>query len=179
MNDQKADIVLASHEHGDHIGGKVRGKPEVIKKAGQKTVKGIEIRGLDTYHDTSQGRERGRNVVFCFTVDRVRICHLGDLGHELSKSQLAEIGRVDVLLVPVGGLYTIDASVASGICDSLKPRVVIPMHYKTDKLSFPIAGVDDFLKFVTGAREVDSSEIELSAQHLPEKTEVVVLRHAL
>lgn len=176
---EAADVVLVSHDHGDHCGAKVRGNPAQVKGAGLKKAGGIEFKGIPTYHDTAEGRERGRNLVFCFTVDGLRICHLGDLGHELSDSQLAEIGQVDVLMVPVGGFYTIDATTAGAVCDRIKPRVTVPMHFKTRECDFPISGVDDFLKGKAWVRRLDTTEIELSRGGLPEENEVIVFKHAL
>ncbi len=112
-------------------------------------------------------------------MDGVRVCHLGDLGHELDSNQMAEIGNVDVLLVPVGGFYTIDAKEATKVCEKLKPRLVIPMHYKTDKSSYPIAGVDDFLKGRKNVRRLGVSEIEIKKEQLPAIMETLVLEHAL
>ncbi|MBM3149105.1 MAG: MBL fold metallo-hydrolase, partial [Chloroflexi bacterium] len=86
---------------------------------------------------------------------------------------------VDVLLIPVGGFFTIDAVVASQVCDDLKPRVVVPMHYKTSKLEYPVAGVDDFLKGKKNVKNIDSSEVELKAGQLPGATEIMVLKHAM
>ncbi len=122
---ESADIVTVSHEHGDHsyVAG-VRGTPEAVR--GTAKVKGIELKGIPTYHDNTGGSQRGKNTIFCFEVDGVRVCHLGDLGHPLSDKQAAELGSVDILLIPVGGFYTIDAKVASQLCDRLKPKVIIP-----------------------------------------------------
>lgn len=177
--DEAADIVVVSHKHGDHFGAKIKGNPVMVTGAGKKEVGRIEFKGLETYHDTSRGSERGPNTVFCFTVDGLRICHLGDLGHQLSDPEIAEIGQVDILMVPVGGFFTIDAGTATGICDRIRPRVIIPMHYKTDKCTFPISGVDEFLKGKSGVKRPDSSEVELKLEQLPEAAEIVVLRHAL
>ena len=177
--DEAADIVVISHKHGDHFGAKIKGDPKTVTGSGKKEVRGIEFKGLETYHDTSKGSERGANTVFCFTVDGLRVCHLGDLGHQLSESEVAEIGDVDILMVPVGGFYTIDADTATGVCDMIRPRVIIPMHYKNDKCAFPISGVDEFLKGKSGIRRLDSSEVELKLEQLPEEAEIVVLRHAL
>jgi L-ascorbate metabolism protein UlaG (beta-lactamase superfamily) len=109
----------------------------------------------------------------------MRICHLGDLGHPLTKEQIAQIGEVDILLVPVGGYFTIDARGATQLCEQLNPRVVIPMHYRTAKCAYPIAGVEDFLKGRKEVRRVESSEVELKKEQLPSTTETVVLKHAL
>ncbi len=176
--DEAADIVLVSHDHGDHAGGKIKGDPKKVSGPGSTKVAGIEISGLETFHDTSKGRERGRNTVFCFTVDGIRICHLGDLGHELSGVEITKIGQVDVLMVPVGGSFTIDAGVASRICDQIKPGVAIPMHFKTDKCDFPISGVDDFLEGKAGVSRAGASEVELKKEQLPQAIEIIVLEHA-
>ncbi len=175
---ESADIVTVSHEHGDHsnVSG-VRGNPEVVR--GTAKVKGIEFKGIPTYHDDVEGKLKGSNAVICFEVDGVRVCHLGDLGHPLSDKQVALIGSVDILLVPVGGNYTIDAKVASQLCDSLKPKVIIPMHFKNDKCAFPIAGVDEFLQGKEGVSRLDASEVEFKQGELPATTKTVVLKPAL
>ena len=177
--EEAADIVVVSHKHGDHFGAKVKGNPKMVMGGGRKKVGNIEFKGVDTYHDTAKGSQRGANTVFCFTVDEVRLCHLGDLGHLLSGPEIAEIGQVDVLMIPVGGFYTIDAATASKICNQLKPRVIIPMHYSNDKCAFPITGVDDFLKGKANIKRLNTSDLELKAGQLPQATEIIVLKHAL
>lgn len=177
---ETADIVTVSHEHGDHNNvAAVSGSPEVVRDAGVQDAKGIEFTGVASFHDDAQGSERGPNTIFCFAVDGVKLCHLGDLGHPLTAEQAAEVGEVDVLLAPVGGFFTIDAGVATQIVDLLKPRVVIPMHFSTDKCAYPISGVEDFLKGKSNVRKVDGSEVELTKDELPPATEVVVLRSAM
>jgi L-ascorbate metabolism protein UlaG (beta-lactamase superfamily) len=177
---EAADVVMVSHDHGDHNNvSAVQGKPEVVKGSGEKAVKGIQFRGVATSHDASQGQQRGTNTVFCFTIDDVKLCHLGDLGHVLSPGQVTEIGAVDILFVPVGGFFTIDASVANQVCDQLKPKVVIPMHFKTPKCAYPLAGVEDFLKGKKNARKIGSSEVEFERGKLPASTEIVLLQPAL
>ena len=175
---EPADIVTVSHEHGDHsnVSG-VRGNPEAIR--GTAKVKGIEFKGIPTYHDDAKGQQRGKNTIFCFEVDGVRVCHLGDLGHPLSDKQAAELGSVDILLIPVGGFYTIDAKVAGQLCDKLKPKVIIPMHFRNDKCAFPIAGVDEFLQGKEGVSRLDASEVEFKQGELPATTKIVVLKPAL
>jgi L-ascorbate metabolism protein UlaG (beta-lactamase superfamily) len=178
--EESADIVTASHKHGDHDNvAAVKGNPQVVDTPGVKKVKGIEFNGVATYHDEAKGGQRGNNVIFCFALDGIRICHLGDLGHHLDASQVAAIGQVDILLIPVGGLYTIDARVATEVCQDLNPRVIIPMHYKTAKCDYPIAGVDDFLKGRENVRRLDVSETEFKKDLLPSVTETVVPSHAL
>ena len=175
---ESADIVTVSHEHGDHSNvAAVKGNPEVAK--GTAKVKGIEFKAISTYHDNSGGSQRGKNIVFCFGVDGVGVCHLGDLGHPLSDEQVAELGSVDILLIPVGGLYTIDAEVATQVCDKLKPKVVIPMHFRNDKCHFPIAGVEEFLKGKKNVSQMDASEAEFKQGELPATSKIVVLKPAL
>jgi L-ascorbate metabolism protein UlaG (beta-lactamase superfamily) len=175
---ESADIVTVSHEHGDHsnVSG-VRGSPEAVR--GTAKVKGIEFKGIPTYHDDAKGQQRGKNTILCFEVDGIRVCHLGDLGHQLNDKQTAELGSVDILLVPVGGFYTIDAEVASQVCDRLKPKVIIPMHFKNNKCTFPIAGVDEFLQGKEGVSRLDASEAEFKQGELPVTTKTVVLKPAL
>ena len=177
---ETADVVVVSHVHSDHSNvSAVQGKPEVVKGSGTKTAKGIQFRGIASYHDASQGEQRGPNTVFCFTIDDIKLCHLGDLGHVLSPGQVNEIGAVDILFVPVGSPYTIDASVASRVCEQLKPKVVIPMHFKTPRCAYPIAGVEDFLKGKKNVRKVGGSEVDFERERLPAATEIVLLQPAL
>jgi len=175
---EPADVVTVSHEHGDHsnVSG-VRGNPEAVR--GTAKVKGIEFKGIPTYHDDAGGESRGNNAIICFEVDGIRVCHLGDLGHPLNDKQTAELGSVDILLIPVGGFYTIDAKVASQLCDRLKPKVIIPMHFKNDKCAFPVAGVDEFLQGKEGVSRLDISEVEFKQAELPATTQIIVLKPAL
>ena len=178
--EESADVVTVSHKHGDHDNvAAVKGKPEVVDTPGSRKVKGIEFKGVPTYHDEARGKQRGENIVFCFTMDAIRICHLGDLGHELDDGHLAAIGSVDILLSPVGGFYTMDAKVAAKVCERIAPSVVIPMHFKTGKCGYPIAGVDDFLKGRKNVRRIGVSEMEIRKEQLPAATETVVLEAAL
>ena len=175
---ESADVVTVSHEHFDHNNvDSVGGSPQVVKESAE--VKGVKFEGVATYHDASGGSERGNNTIFCMDIDGVRLCHFGDLGHPLSGQQVADIGKVDVLLIPVGGFFTIDSKVASEVCDLLKPSVIIPMHFKNDKLDFPIASVDDFIEGKGNVRKMDSSEVEFKAGALPAETEIIVLKPTL
>ena len=177
---ETADVVVVSHDHGDHSNvSTVQGKPEVVKGSGTITARGIQFKGIASYHDASQGTQRGLNTVFCFAIDNMKLCHLGDLGHALDPEQVNEIGAVDILFVPVGGFYTIDASVASRVCDQLKPKVVIPMHFKTPKCDYPIAGVEDFLGGKKDVRRVGNSEADFERERIPAATEIVLLQPAL
>ena len=175
---ESADIVTVSHEHTDHNNvSAVRGSPEVVRRTAK--VKGIEFKGIPTYHDDAEGKSRGSNTILCFEVDGIRVCHLGDLGHPLNDKQIAELGSVDILLIPVGGFFTIGAKVASQVCDRLKPKVIIPMHFKNDRCAFPLAGVDEFLQGKEGVSRLDTSEVEFKQGELPTTTKTIVLKPAL
>lgn len=178
--EEAADIVVVSHDHSDHNYVKgVPGNPQVVKGSGSHKVKGIEFKGIPSYHDDSRGSERGENAMFCFTVNGVRICHVGDLGHTLSDRQVADIGEVDVLLIPVAGTYTLDAAAANKVVDQIKPRVIIPMHFKTDRCpTFPVTDVEPFLKSKTNVKRMDTPEVELQKEQLPTARETIVLKHA-
>jgi L-ascorbate metabolism protein UlaG (beta-lactamase superfamily) len=178
--DESADIVTVSHDHPDHNNvAAVKGSPTVVRGAGTQTVKGIPFKGVATYHDPTSGSQRGTNTIFCFTVDGVRVCHLGDLGHTLSDETAREIGEVDVLLVPVGGNFTIDAATARQVVEKLCPKVVIPMHFRTERCpDFPVAGVDDFLSQMTNVQRAEGSEVEYRKETLPAPIQTVVLRPA-
>jgi L-ascorbate metabolism protein UlaG (beta-lactamase superfamily) len=177
---ESADIIIVSHDHGDHNNvSAVQGQPQIVKGSGIKNVSGIKFKGIATYHDKSQGKERGDNTVFCFTVDGIVLCHLGDLGHLLSQEQIASVGDVDILFIPVGGFFTIDAAEASQVCTQLMPKVIIPMHFKTPKCAYPISDVNSFAKGKERVRKWDASEIEFQAGKLPAESEIIVLPPAL
>ena len=176
---EQVDIVTASHSHEDHY--YIKDLPEgfeCITDPGKHEVKGITITGIKTYHDTSSGKERGRNIVFVIEVDGIRVCHLGDLGHLLSDDQVSAIGKVDVLLLPVGGFYTIGPKEALSVMKALSPAITIPMHFKTDVLGFPIKPVEDFLSLAGDHEKPGTSEIEIKPDDLGSKR-IIVLEHAL
>ncbi len=175
-----ADGVTVSHGHSDHanVDG-VGGDPTVINTTAGGSVGSVKIRGVRTSHDATGGSERGENIVFIIEADGLRVAHLGDLGHALTVEQTREIGPVDVLLVPVGGLFTIDATTAAAVADALGAAVVIPMHYKTDKLGFDIAPVSEFVELQPDrVKELRSSECEVTKGELPEMPEVWLLEPA-
>jgi L-ascorbate metabolism protein UlaG (beta-lactamase superfamily) len=176
---ESADIVTISHGHGDHNNPKaVKGSPVILKEPGLKAVKGINFKAVPVFHDETDGSKRGNNLIFCFQIDGLNICHAGDLGHCLSVKQISEIGAVDILLIPVGGYYTIDAAEAYLVVKSLNPALIFPMHYKTAKTSYPITGIEEFLKNKTNIRMIPGSQIEISRASLPKEPEIVVLKSA-
>ena len=175
---EMADIVTVSHEHGDHNNvAAVGGKPKIVKAT--EEVKGISFKAVATAHDDKGGNQRGENRVFCFSVDGINICHAGDLGHELTPDQVKAIGKVDVLMIPVGGFFTIDAKMATKVCEQLKPKIIIPMHFKTDKLNFPIADAEPFLKDKGNVTRSKESTIELKSGKLPGLPQIIMLKQSL
>jgi L-ascorbate metabolism protein UlaG (beta-lactamase superfamily) len=174
---ETAEIVLVSHSHADHGHAEaVNGNPKVISRVGSTSVGEVKITGVRTFHDDTRGSQRGENVVFTIETDGLRLTHLGDLGHPLSDTEAAEIGTPDILLLPVGGFFTIDASTAWKVADSLRPCIVIPMHYKTECCGFSIARVDDFLRGKENVKRV-GAEVEVSPDSLPEGREIWVMEH--
>ncbi|MDD1727000.1 MAG: MBL fold metallo-hydrolase [Methanothrix sp.] len=170
----KADMVMISHDHTDHNNASAGGSnSQVIFGPGEYSRLGLEIRGIRSFHDQKKGRLRGENTIFCFQLDGIRICHLGDLGHILSPSQISEIGPVDLLFLPVGGRYTIDSKGADEVMRQIHPALVVPMHYRTGKLGFELDGVDEFLK---GKKEVSRNEVlHLTKKDLAGEGRVAVL----
>ena len=174
-----ADVVTVSHEHADHNHtADLQGNPEVIRGVGKHTAKGIDFLGIGSYHDNVSGAQRGPNTIFCFSIDGIRICHCGDLGHLPDDKTLKAIGRVDVLLCPTGGLPTIDLDEAMTLWDKMKPGVVIPMHFRGPKLLFPKCGVEDLLKRKPNAIQTGKSELELTAGKVP-AGQILILEPAL
>ena len=171
-----AHIVTVSHQHPGHsyVRG-IDGEPKLITRPGEYEISGVLIIGIATYHDEEGGAKRGRNTLYLVEVDEVSICHLGDLGHELTTEQVEKLDNVDVLLLPVGGISTIDAPVAAKVVRQLEPKVVIPMHYKTPAVKRELEPVERFLK-ETGIKQVDSSpKLSFTKQSLPVSTQVFLL----
>lgn len=170
----KADIVTVSHDHFDHNATQfIGGSPVIVRGTGDQNVKGISIKGIPTFHDKSQGRERGPNTVYKIALDGITVCHLGDLGHTLTEDQLKTLGRVDVLLLPVGGTYTIDPQEAAEVVRQVNPVVAIPMHYKTRYLNFPIQPVDKFTSFFDNVKH--APYFEATPEKLGAPLQIVVL----
>lgn len=175
--DEEADAITISHDHPDHchVCEKHR-KAELIQTPGKHQIADVQVTGFPAFHDQSNGSERGKDVMFVFRADGVTVCHCGDLGHVPDERTVKELGPVDVLLVPVGGFYTIDAAEADQAIARIRPRVAVPMHYKTEKLGFGIATVEPFVRGKGNVINIGESEVELEAGKMPRETEVWVLR---
>ncbi len=169
-----ADIVTVSHQHFDHNAvNTVPGNPKVVQDAGEHVFGNIRITGHNSYHDKKKGSQRGKNIIFIVESEGLRVCHLGDLGHLPDKILIEALGPVDVLMIPVGGYFTIDAGEAAELVKQLSPPYVLPMHYKTAYVDFPIAPVTDFLKMFPGYGEQE--ELVVDRSNLPRQTTVVKL----
>jgi len=171
-----AHIVTVSHQHPGHayVQG-IGGEPRRVTGPGEYEISGVLIIGIATFHDAEGGSKRGRNTVYLIEIDEVSVCHLGDLGHVLTAEQVEEIDNVDVLLLPVGGVSTINASMAAEVVRQLEPKVVIPMHYKTQALNWELEPVDRFLKEI-GVKEATSQpKLSLTKPSLPDSTQVFLL----
>ncbi len=177
-----ADVVTVSHEHFDHNAvNRVPGSPEIIRGAGEHTAHGIKFTGIRTFHDEEQGKKRGENTIFTFTIDGITLAHFGDLGHLLNAEQLSQLAAVEIVMIPVGGYFTIDATQAEEIVGQLPHvKVILPMHYKTDVLGpdFPIDTVEKFTSRMQNIVEIGSEEVTLTQDSLPAHPEVWILNYA-
>lgn len=175
----EANIVTLSHDHFDHNQSQlVGGNPKVVSGPGEYEIAGVSIFGTHSYHDNREGQERGPNTIYTMAIDGVSVCHLGDLGHKLSDEQLDSIGNVDLLFVPVGGVYTIGPGEANEVVSQIEPKVVIPMHYKVPGLALSKADqlheVDDFVREI-GVEPVRESKFAVTSDKIPEEMQLVVL----
>lgn len=173
----EADIVTISHEHDDHNSlENIKGEPYVIRTAGEFDIKGVAIDGVDAYHDDKQGDERGKNIIYRFDIDSISIVHLGDLGQDLDDKQLEQIATPDILMIPVGGKYTIGAKKAVEVISQIEPRIVIPMHYKTEGVKIDIEGVDKFVKEL-GLKPRYEEKLKINKKDLPqEEMELIIFK---
>jgi L-ascorbate metabolism protein UlaG (beta-lactamase superfamily) len=171
-----ANIVTLSHQHPGHRYAKgIGGEPKIVERPGEYEIGGVLIIGIGTFHDRDKGGSRGKNTVYLLEIDEVTVCHLGDLGHMLTDEQVEEIDDVDILLLPVGGVSTINAAAAAAVVRQIEPKIVIPMHYQTPALKFELEPVDKFLKEI-GAKPVEPlPKLTVSKSSLPASTQIVLL----
>lgn len=174
----RADAVTVSHSHYDHCNiGAVGGSPAVFERAGKYLFRGIGIEAVESFHDDVGGRKRGKNLIFSFVMDGTRVCHLGDLGEKLSADLLGRIGRPDVLLLPVGGNYTIDGAEAAEIVKRVSPAVAIPMHFKVKGLKVDVSDEKQFLACMQ-AKAARMSEVVLTRDGLGKANKIILMERS-
>ena len=174
-----AEIVTISHDHGDHnFTENISDVKKVVSGPGEYEIMGISIMGFATYHDDKKGEEKGKNTIYVFELDDLRLAHLGDLGHDLSDDLVNELGTIDILMVPVGGFYTIDAEKALTVVTEIEPSIIIPMHYQVPGLSSEtfskLTGVDDFVN-ATGFKSEKLDKLSVKKSDLPEEGKRLVI----
>ena len=171
-----ANIVTVSHDHAGHSNAAgVSGGPRVISRPGEYEISGVLVIGIPTFHDASKGAERGKNTIYVLETEEMSICHLGDLGYPLSDSQIEEIGKVDVLMIPVGGVTTITAAAAAAMVRQMEPKIVLPMHYKTSMFQGELEPVDNFLKEMGVISSTPQAKLNVNKNNLPLVTQVTLL----
>ena len=171
--DTRADIVTVSHQHADHNYTKGFSQAEIIDREGTHREGDVEIEGISTFHDKEQGASRGKNIIFIITSEGLRIVHFGDLGTlDIDYSKFVD---TDIALVPVGGIFTIDAQEAGQLIKKINPKISIPQHFKTPKLGFNIAGVDEFL---SNRQDYEQKQIlEVTLKNIDSFKKIIVLNH--
>jgi len=174
-----ADIATISHDHHDHNNtAAAKGEVFVINDPGEYEVKGVYVYGIASWHDVKQGAERGKNIIYRFEMEEMSVVHLGDLGHVLTNQQLERLQNVDILLIPVGGIYTIAAKQAVEVINQVEPRIVIPMHYKIPGLKIKLEGIDKFCKEIGVCPTEKLDKYRIVKKDLPqEETKVVLLKN--
>jgi len=174
-----ADIVTISHDHHDHNNvGAISGSPLVINTPGEYETRGIFIQGIPSVHDEKNGSERGTNTIFLFSFEDMKLAHLGDQGTLLSDEQLEKLEGVDILLVPVGGVFTIDGKKAAEVVNQIEPRLVIPMHYAVPGLKIKLNPINKFCDEMGVKTNGAEEKLKISKKDLPvEETKVIILKN--
>ncbi len=179
--DIEATIVTVSHDHSDHNAvSAVAGSPQIINGPGEYDVAGVGIVGIASYHDNEKGKSRGKNTIYRIQIDGLSVVHLGDLGHMLTSDETENLDGVDILMIPVGGVFTIDAIMACAIVHDVDPHIVIPMHYGNSLINQKEFGsllpLTNFLKEIGKEDVVPQSKLSISKDKLPEQLQVVILQ---
>jgi len=174
----KADLVLMSHNHDDHNNSSVvKDNPFIIEEPGEYEVKDVFIKGFSASHGQKDKKDLGKIVVYTIEAEGIKLCHLGDFGQEeLLPEQLEGVGDVDILMIPVGGKYTIDGETAQKIANQIEPKIIIPMHYKIPDLKVDIAGVGEFLKAM-GQEDLKPEDcLKIKKDDLSSETKIILLK---
>jgi len=179
---READILLVTHHHYDHdyVDG-VRGRYTLIDKPGDYCEQNVVIKGVELPHDASGGSERGKVVAYVIETDGIRILHMGDVGDIPCDDFFASVGKPDILMIPVGGFYTINASQAVQIMERLDANITIPMHYKTTHLKLDISTVHEFIRLVKRHYDVahlGSSYFDIDAANLKKRGRVLLMENS-
>ncbi|HUV51769.1 MAG TPA: MBL fold metallo-hydrolase [Dehalococcoidia bacterium] len=176
MRKPTANIVTISHNHPQHcfLEG-VAGNPRVVSRPGEYDISNISIYGIPTFHDNEKGQNRGKNTVFFMEIDGVKVCHLGDLGHVPTSEQIEQISDVEILMVPIGGGSTLDAAAAAEAIGLLEPKLVLPMHYKTDVVKMELEPLEKFIKVMGLTEVIPQPKLNITKTTLPMETRVLVL----
>ena len=178
----KADIVLVSHQHHDHnnvdaVSNRNKKKPFVISFPGEYEISGVYILGISSFHDKSEGKERGLNTIYVANIKGIKLCHLGDLGTVLSNGDIEKIGDIDILFIPIGGKYTIDSEEAVEVINQIDPKIIIPMHYKIPGLNIDLDNLENFAKKVKISHSKGQEVFKIKKADLPTKErEIIILK---
>lgn len=171
----RADAVTVSHSHYDHDNIRGAETSVVLDRAGNYEIGGIPVSAVECYHDDCKGAKRGKNLIFRFEMDGLRVCHLGDIGEECSPALVRAIAPADVLMIPVGGNYTIDAAQAVRYVEQIRPHYVIPMHYKAKGIKIDIAPPKDFLNSFDENDIIRCDEFEQNGKPLTDRTKIIFM----
>jgi L-ascorbate metabolism protein UlaG (beta-lactamase superfamily) len=176
LGNQTADVVTISHMHPEHsYYAGIKGEPHLVRGPGEYEIAGVLVLGLTTFHDSVKGQSRGKNTVYLMEVDGVNICHLGDIGHVLGDEAIEQMGNIDILMVPVGGVSTIGPPMAAEVIRKVEPKVVLPMHYKTPTLKKDLEPIENFLKEMGIAQAEPRPKFNVTKSNLPLVMQVVLL----
>jgi L-ascorbate metabolism protein UlaG (beta-lactamase superfamily) len=177
----EADVVLESHQHSDHnCTETIRGNYRLITEPGEYGLNGLEIKGIPCFHDKENGRLRGKNIIFVIKAEGISLCHMGDQGYVPSERLLNEIGNVDILMIPVGGTFTIDAGEAFETIEKMQPNITLPMHYRTMHTDMNIEGVHEFLELASGHYDIarhGANSITVTKDQLKKRSRIIVLEY--
>lgn len=170
------DVATISHYHFDHSDtSNLQKDTKIIDKLGSYNLDFVNIYAYPSFHDDIRGKKRGENIIFIYEIDGLKLCHLGDLGHALDSSFIDTLGKIDILFIPVGGRYTLNAKLASLITTTISPSYVLPMHYKTPYLSFNLEGVEKYLKYFKHSNKQKLDSLTVTKDTLPQTTEIILL----
>lgn len=170
------DLVTISHEHFDHnFLDLIENNPTVIRTVTTHDSDFYRIEGIGSFHDDNDGSEKGENIIFKYNIDGITLCHLGDLGHELNEETLEQIGKVDILFVPVGEVYTFNVESAVNVVKAISPKYIVPMHFKTELLNIPLEKVDKFLLAMKDYPNESVPYISINKSNIKDENKILVM----